>query len=78
MGVTIIQQFRHLGPFTHPPSSSPSVDHGQTNGCKPTNHIFHLHCSALQDYLLAIKARENNLCWKITRQSWKRVEYSQV
>ena len=24
--VTIIQQFHHLGPFTHPPSSSPSVD----------------------------------------------------
>ena len=28
VGVTIIQQFRHLGPFTHPLSSSPSVDHG--------------------------------------------------
>ena len=28
MGVTIIQQFRHLGPFTHPLSSSLSVDHG--------------------------------------------------
>ena len=27
VGVTIIQQFRHLGPFTHPLSSSPSVDH---------------------------------------------------
>ena len=26
--VTIIQQLRHLGPFTHPLSSSPSVDHG--------------------------------------------------
>ena len=31
VGVTIIQQFRHLGPFTHPLSSSPSVDHGGTN-----------------------------------------------
>ena len=30
VGVTIIQQFRHLGPFTHPLSSSPSVDHGPT------------------------------------------------
>ena len=30
VGVTTIQQFRHLGPFTHPLSSSPSVDHGQT------------------------------------------------
>ena len=28
VGVTTIQQFRHLGPFTHPLSSSPSVDHG--------------------------------------------------
>ena len=27
VGVTIIQQFRHLGPFTHPLSSGPSVDH---------------------------------------------------
>ena len=27
VGVTIIQQFRHLRPFTHPLSSSPSVDH---------------------------------------------------
>ena len=27
-GVTIIQQFRHLGPFTHALSYSPSVDHG--------------------------------------------------
>ena len=27
VGVTITQQFRHLGPFTHPLSSSPSVDH---------------------------------------------------
>ena len=25
--VTIIQHFHHLGPFTHPLSSSPSVDH---------------------------------------------------
>ena len=31
MGATIIQQFRHLGPFTHPLSSSPSVDHDQIN-----------------------------------------------
>ena len=30
VGVTIIQQFRHLGPFTHPLSSCPSVDHGLT------------------------------------------------
>ena len=30
MGATIIQQFRHLGPFTHPLSSSPSVDHGSS------------------------------------------------
>ena len=29
MGVTIIQQFRHLGPFTHLLSSSPSVDNGR-------------------------------------------------
>ena len=29
VGVTIIQQFRHLGPFTQPLSSSPSVDHGE-------------------------------------------------
>ena len=28
VGVKTIQQFRHLGSFTHPPSSSPSVDHG--------------------------------------------------
>ena len=28
VGVIIIQQFRHLGPFAHPLSSSPSVDHG--------------------------------------------------
>ena len=32
VGVTIIQQLRHLGPFTHPLSSSPSVDHGEING----------------------------------------------
>ena len=30
VGVIIIQQFRHLGPFTHPLSSSPLVDHDQT------------------------------------------------
>ena len=30
VSVTIIQQFRHLGPFTHPLSSSPSVDHAST------------------------------------------------
>ena len=29
VGVTTIQRFRHLGPFTHPLSSSPSVDHAQ-------------------------------------------------
>ena len=28
VGVTTIQQLRHLGPFTHTLSSSPSVDHG--------------------------------------------------
>ena len=28
VGVTIIQQFRYLGPFTHALSSSLSVDHG--------------------------------------------------
>ena len=28
-GVKTIQQFRHLGPITHPLNSSPSVDHGQ-------------------------------------------------
>ena len=27
MGVKTIQQFRHLGPFTHPLSPSLSVDH---------------------------------------------------
>ena len=32
VGVTIIPQFRHLGLFTHPLSSSPSVDHGSTYG----------------------------------------------
>ena len=31
VGVTIIQQFHHLGPFTHPLSSTPSVDHGYNN-----------------------------------------------
>ena len=31
--VTIIQQLRHLGPFTHPLSSIPSVDHAQTFLC---------------------------------------------
>ena len=30
VGVIIIQQFRHLGPFAHPLSSSPSVDHAVT------------------------------------------------
>ena len=30
VGVIIIQQFRHLGPFAHPLSSSLSVDHGLT------------------------------------------------
>ena len=30
VGVTTIQQFRHLGPFTHPLSISPSVDHDET------------------------------------------------
>ena len=29
VGVTTIQQFRHLGPFTHPLSSSPSADHAR-------------------------------------------------
>ena len=28
VGVKTIQQFRHLSPFTHPLSFSPSVDHG--------------------------------------------------
>ena len=28
VGVKTILQFCHLGPFTHPLSSSPSVDHG--------------------------------------------------
>ena len=32
VGVIIIQQFRHLGPFAHPLSSSPSVDHGLLDG----------------------------------------------
>ena len=27
VGVKTIQQFRHLGPFSHPLNSSPSVDH---------------------------------------------------
>ena len=36
MGVTTIQQFRHLGPFTHPLSSSPSVDHD----LKQPSHAF--------------------------------------
>ena len=30
VGIKTIQQFHHLGPFTHPLSSSPSVDHNQT------------------------------------------------
>ena len=30
VGITVIQQFRHLGPFTHPLSSSPSVDHDRS------------------------------------------------
>ena len=30
VGVTIIQQFRHLDPSTHLLSSSPSVDHAGT------------------------------------------------
>ena len=32
VGVKTIQQFRHLGPFTHPLSSSPSVDLVQIKG----------------------------------------------
>ena len=35
VGVKTIQQFRHLGSFTHPLSSSPSVENA---GCRP--HIF--------------------------------------
>ena len=38
VGVTIIQQFRHLGPFTHPLSSSPSVDHGLFKDCLESDH----------------------------------------
>ena len=30
VGVTITKQLRHLGPFTYPLSSSPSVDHDQS------------------------------------------------
>ena len=36
VGVTTIQQFRHLGPFTHPLSSSPSVGHGR----KDRKHVL--------------------------------------
>ena len=34
VGVTTIEQFCHLGPFTHPLSSSPSVDHAKTEEVK--------------------------------------------
>ena len=36
VGAKTIQQFRHLGPFTHPLTSSPSVGHDQTSF--PTSH----------------------------------------
>ena len=36
VGAKTIQQFRHLGPFTHHLTSSPSVDHDQTSF--PTSH----------------------------------------
>ena len=39
VGVTTIEQFRHLGPFTHPLSSNPSVDHGLLS-CFLTLHFF--------------------------------------
>ena len=35
VGVKAIQQFRHLGPFTHPLSSSPSVDHDASDENNP-------------------------------------------
>ena len=47
VGVTIIQQFRHLGPFTHPLSSSPSVDHGLTTFNFNGNHLEKFHLMSL-------------------------------
>ena len=55
--VTIIQQLRHLGPFTDPLSSSPSVDHGLTGISALLPNLRHIrriygqlvdsgHCSA--------------------------------
>ena len=46
VGVTTIEQFRHLGPFTHPLSSSPSVDHGVNGHCacvEPFNFFCNFH-----------------------------------
>ena len=40
VGVTTVQQFRHLGPFRHPLSSSPSADYGLIY-----LYLFHGHFS---------------------------------
>ena len=43
VGVTTIQQLRHLGPFTHPLSSSPSIDHDLTMTCWKTWELRFSH-----------------------------------
>ena len=39
VGVKTIKQFRHLGPFIHLLSSSPSVDHGRIGN---TSYVWYI------------------------------------
>ena len=57
VGVTIIQQFRHLDPFTHPLSSSPSVDHGLST----INKVFLKKVNTMQWVLSMIKFSDADL-----------------
>ena len=63
VGVIIIQQFRHLGPFAHPLSSSPSVDHEHIN-------VMIISIDFLQeifaiDILTALKSSLKHRCKRI-------------
>ena len=60
LGVTIIQQFCHLGPFTYPLSSSLSVDHDQTKLTDTLNPNKFKNCE-LEPFFIEIELSSHKI-----------------
>ena len=61
VGVKVTQQFRHLRPFTHPLSSSPSGDHDwSNNGSAAINKTKNCPCSS-EGFILGTFGLKNTI-----------------